>query len=94
MPPTAPTEPWRILEYFWCPKDNIEGRVKRDHVPYDRWAENGFITTTDGDLTDVRFIIEQITEINGIGATAEKTVNMVMKTEYRDPEQDTSSKGE
>src|SRR4029077_1880746 len=64
FPPLISTEPWRILEYFWCPKDNIEGRVKRDRVPYDRWAESGFITTTDGDLTDVRFIADQITEIN------------------------------
>ena len=64
FPPLISAERWRILEYFWCPKDNIEGRVKRDRVPYDRWAENGFITPTDGDLTDVRFIADQITEIN------------------------------
>jgi phage terminase large subunit-like protein len=64
FPPLKTTERWRTLEYFWCPKDNIEGRVKRDHVPYDRWADDGFITTTDGNLTDVRFIAEQITEIN------------------------------
>lgn len=64
FPPLKANERWRILEFFWCPKDNIEGRVKRDHVPYDRWAESGFITTTEGNLTDVRFIADQITEIN------------------------------
>jgi phage terminase large subunit-like protein len=64
FPPLKPTERWRILEYFWCPADNIADRVKRDRVPYDRWAENGFITPTPGNLTDVRFIAEQIAEIN------------------------------
>ena len=64
FPPVTSQEAWRILEYFWCPKDNFAERVKRDRVPYDRWAEDGFITPTQGDLTDVRFIAEQITEIN------------------------------
>ena len=64
FPPLKTGERWRILEYFWCPKENIPDRVKRDRVPYDRWADDGFITPTDGNLTDVRFIAEQITEIN------------------------------
>jgi phage terminase large subunit-like protein len=64
FPPMKVGERWRILEWFWCPKDSIDARVKRDHVPYDRWADDGFITATEGNLTDVRFIAEQITEIN------------------------------
>jgi phage terminase large subunit-like protein len=63
FPPQKPDEKWRILEYFWCPKDNVAGRVKRDRVPYDLWSEMGFITLTPGNLTDVRFIAEQIVEI-------------------------------
>ncbi|HEX3739433.1 MAG TPA: terminase TerL endonuclease subunit [Terriglobales bacterium] len=55
---------WRVIEYFWCPKDNVAARVKRDHVPYDTWSDQGFITLTPGNLTDVRFIAEQIAEIN------------------------------
>jgi phage terminase large subunit-like protein len=38
--------------------------VKRDRVPYDVWSEKDFITLTPGNLTDVRFIAEQIAEIN------------------------------
>ncbi|MGA9135759.1 MAG: terminase TerL endonuclease subunit, partial [Candidatus Sulfotelmatobacter sp.] len=64
FPPLKTTEKWRILEFFWCPADNIAGRVKRDRVPYDVWREQGFITPTPGNLTDVRYIAEQITEIN------------------------------
>jgi phage terminase large subunit-like protein len=64
FPPATTGEKWRVIPYFWCPKDNIEARVKRDRVPYDRWAEDGFITTTEGNLTDVRFIADAIAEIN------------------------------
>jgi phage terminase large subunit-like protein len=64
FPPLKTTEKWRILEYFWCPGDNIADRVKRDRVPYDVWRDGGFITPTPGNLTDVRFIADQITEIN------------------------------
>jgi phage terminase large subunit-like protein len=64
FPPLNTTEKWRIVEYFWCPADNVAARVKRDKVPYDLWSDKGFITLTPGNLTDVRFIAEQITEIS------------------------------
>jgi phage terminase large subunit-like protein len=63
FPPLKTDEKWRILEYFWCPAENVFDRVKRDRVPYDVWAEKGFITLTPGNLTDVRYIAEQITAI-------------------------------
>ena len=64
FPPITANDPWRILEFFWCPKENVAVRVKRDRVPYDRWSEQGFITLTPGNLTDVRFIAEQIADID------------------------------
>ena len=64
FPPDATSDKWDVLEWFWCPKDNIEGRVKKDRVPYDRWSDDEFITTTEGNLTDVRFISDAIIEIN------------------------------
>ena len=63
FPPLKTDEKWRILAYFWCPADNVAGRVKRDRVPYDLWSQKKFITLTPGNLTDVRFIADQITEI-------------------------------
>ena len=39
-------------------------RVKRDKVPYNTWADGGFITLTPGNLTDVRAIADQITLIS------------------------------
>jgi phage terminase large subunit-like protein len=64
FPPTTPGEKWRIIEWFWCPEDNISDRVRRDRVPYDVWERDGFIDPTPGNLTDVRYIAEQIVEIN------------------------------
>jgi phage terminase large subunit-like protein len=64
FPPLKATEKWRIIEYFWCPADDVEERVQRDKVPYDLWSDQKFITLTLGNLTDVRYIAEQITEIS------------------------------
>ncbi len=64
FPPVKTDEKWSILEYFWCPADNISERVKRDKVPYDLWADAGFIVPTPGNLTDVRYIADQITAIS------------------------------
>jgi phage terminase large subunit-like protein len=64
FPPEVVGEKWRIIPYFWIPEDNIAARVKRDRVPYDRWRDAGFLTATPGNLTDVRYIANQIVEIN------------------------------
>jgi phage terminase large subunit-like protein len=64
FPPLKTGEKWQILEYFWCPADNIQERVKRDRVPYDIWAKEGFIVPTPGNLTDVRYIADEINAIS------------------------------
>lgn len=45
-----------VLQQYFLPADNIEQRVKEDNIPYDRWAENGLVTLSDGNkvnYTDV-----------------------------------------
>lgn len=37
---------------FWCPQAGIQERSRKDRVPYDRWAADGLITPTPGDVTD------------------------------------------
>ncbi len=66
FPPLTADEKWRIIEWFWCPEESIAERSHRDKVPYDMWAESGFIVPTPGNLTDVRYIAEQITELTKI----------------------------
>jgi phage terminase large subunit-like protein len=67
FPPTKTDEKWEILEYFWIPKANIADRVKRDRVPYDIWANDGYLITTQGivdDFTDVQFICDSLVELS------------------------------
>jgi phage terminase large subunit-like protein len=63
FPPHGADTKWSVLEFCWCPEDDIATRSKRDRVPYDIWAKDGFIVPTEGNLTDVRYIAEQITSI-------------------------------
>jgi phage terminase large subunit-like protein len=63
FPPLSKGEKWRILEYFWCPEDDVAERVKRDRVRYDLWAEKKHIVLTPGRSTDVEYIADQILEI-------------------------------
>jgi phage terminase large subunit-like protein len=61
FPPTDEDDKYSILPYFWIPEDNIDLRVKRDHVPYDLWQRQGFLQTTEGNVVHYGFI-EQFIE--------------------------------
>ena len=37
FPPEDENDKYIILPYFWIPEDNLDLRVRRDHVPYDVW---------------------------------------------------------
>jgi phage terminase large subunit-like protein len=63
FPPRGSTDKFRILEFYWIPKENIAGRVRRDKVPYDLWEQQGFLVTTPGKISDPRAISDQIVAI-------------------------------
>ena len=56
FPPTEEDEPFAVLPYFWIPEENIDLRVRRDHVPYDVWQKQGFLMTTEGNVVHYGFI--------------------------------------
>jgi phage terminase large subunit-like protein len=56
FPPDEPNGPMRLICRFWCPADDIVERSRRDRVPYDRWAREGLLTATEGNVTDFAFI--------------------------------------
>ena len=56
FPPTEEDEPFAVLPYFWIPEENIDLRVRRDHVPYDVWEKQGFLMTTEGNVVHYGFI--------------------------------------
>lgn len=52
-----------VVMYFWLPEDSIELRVRRDHVPYDVWAKQGLVFTTEGNVIHYGYIEEFIEEL-------------------------------
>ena len=37
-----------VLQMYWMPEENVEKRVKEDHIPYDVWIEQGLMRTCKG----------------------------------------------
>ena len=65
FPPRDEADKYVVLPYFWIPEENMELRVRRDHVPYDVWQKQGFLQTTEGNVIHYGFIekfIEQLGE--------------------------------
>ena len=52
-----------VRPHFWLPDENLADRIRRDHVPYDRWAEMGLITLTHGRTTDYQVVRSKINEL-------------------------------
>lgn len=53
-----------VLAFFWCPEDTIERRAKQDRVPYPRWATDGWLTKTPGNVVDYSFVRHQVAAIS------------------------------
>lgn len=52
-----------VIAKFWCPREGARKRSMRDRVPYEKWIEQGWITATEGDVTDYDFIRKDIQEL-------------------------------
>lgn len=63
FPPRTDDERFIVLPYFWIPDDNLKVRVRRDHVPYDIWEQQGYIKTTEGNVVHYGFIEAFIEEL-------------------------------
>lgn len=63
FPPETKEDSFQVLPFFWMPEENIPIRVNRDHVPYDIWAKEGFLLTTDGNVVHYGFIEKFIEEL-------------------------------
>lgn len=60
FPPMDEDDKYTILPFFWIPEDSVDLRVRRDHVPYDIWRQQGFLQTTEGNVVHYGFIEEFI----------------------------------
>lgn len=62
--PDLSEQPNQCLSFNWVPEDNIQRRSERDRVPYQLWAEQGFIEATEGNVVDYDVIRARINELN------------------------------
>ncbi|MDD4986473.1 MAG: terminase large subunit [Dehalococcoidales bacterium] len=51
-----------ILMHFWIPKDTAAEKEHRDRVPYQLWERQGYITLTDGNVIDYKYILQTLIE--------------------------------
>ena len=63
FPPEGDDDKYTVLPYFWIPSDNIDRRVRRHHVPYDKWVKEGVLTATEGNVIQYDFIEHKIAEL-------------------------------
>jgi phage terminase large subunit-like protein len=64
FPPEGDDDRYIILPFFWIPENNIELRVRRDHVPYDMWERQGLLKTTEGNVVHYGYIETFIEELS------------------------------
>ena len=63
FPPEDGSEGFTILPHFWIPEDNVDLRVRRDHVPYDIWKKQGYLETTEGNVIHYGYIEQFIDDL-------------------------------
>lgn len=52
-----------MLSHSFMPKNRLLEREKSDRVPYSLWAKQGYITLTEGDVVDYKYIKTYIREL-------------------------------
>ncbi|WHT92354.1 terminase large subunit [Bacillus cereus] len=53
-------EKYIVISHSFIPEDTLVEKMKTDKVPYDIWAQQGWITVTPGSVVDYNFVKEYI----------------------------------
>jgi len=51
---------YAIISHAFIPEEKFHERMRTDHVPYDLWRNNGYITVTPGAVVDYRYVLEYV----------------------------------
>jgi phage terminase large subunit-like protein len=54
---------WHVVPYFWAPSEGVLDRARKDKVPYDVWAREGFLRLTPGRSVDYSYVARDIADI-------------------------------
>jgi len=80
FPPQGDQLEWRVIWECWLPADNLADRVKNDHIPYDLWAKQGWLTATEGNVVDYTVIEAKIIELSKLYNVIELDSDRAMAT--------------
>ena len=58
--PAEDPEPWDVLARFWLPEAAVTSKRQKLQPSIERWAAEGIVTITDGDVTDYRRVRDRI----------------------------------
>lgn len=54
---------FKLLPYFWLPKEGIAERARKDMAPYELWAKQGYLELTEGNVIDYGCITKRIAAV-------------------------------
>ena len=43
-----------VKQMFWMPEDKLEEKIREDHIPYDKWVEQGLLRLCEGNKVHYR----------------------------------------
>jgi phage terminase large subunit-like protein len=66
FPPRNETEKYIVVPHFWLPRETLDLRVRRDHVPYDIWERQGLFHVTEGNVVDYNFVRKTINDLHTV----------------------------
>lgn len=64
FPPLHEGDKYIVVPHFWLPRETLDLRVRRDHVPYDVWERMGLFHITEGNVVDYNFVRKTINELH------------------------------
>lgn len=54
---------YSVKSFFWLPEEGLVERSRKDRVPYDLWAKDGFLLTTPGKSIEYEFVSGVIAQL-------------------------------
>jgi phage terminase large subunit-like protein len=64
FPPSDNHDDWRHITYTWAPQANMRERETKDHVPYEKWTREGYMSATPGNVVDYGLVAADLAAIN------------------------------
>jgi phage terminase large subunit-like protein len=47
---------WQVHPTFWLPAEGLSAKARADHVPYDMWAQHGWLQTCPGNTVSYQYV--------------------------------------